>query len=117
MAKNILTDFDLEGYYSLLQKAHSNGVSIVHTHAPEFREAGSGFTFAWKRAAKHIKCRMVEVAVSFCSPKDTFCKKIGAYNALANFDYGHTILLPVGNEDSAQIIHNLRQTFMYCNDS
>lgn len=110
MAKNILADFDWEGYNSLLEWAKQEDVHIVHTH---FEHKG-GFTFAWKRTSEFVKGRMVEVAVSFCSPRDTFCRKIGAYNALANFDNGSVILVPAGSEDSAAIVNNLRAMFYNC---
>jgi len=109
MAKNILADFDYAGYESLLDFAKEEAVHIVHTH---FDPKG-GYTFAWRRTSEFVKGRMVEVAVSFCSPRDTFCRKIGAYNALTNFDNSNTILLPVGNEDSAKIVENLRRVFYY----
>lgn len=109
MAKNILADFDFAGYEDLLDWAKEEDVHIVHTH---FDHTG-GYTFAWKRASEFVKGRMVEVAVSFCSPRDTFCRKIGANNALTNFENGNTILLPVGDSDSAVIVEKLRKVFYY----
>lgn len=107
MAKSILADFDWDGYNALLEWAQEEDVHLVHN---TFGGKG-GFSFAWRRNSEFASGRMVQVAVSFCSPRDTFCRKIGAYNALANFDNGDTILLPVGDEDSAIIVWRLRKLF------
>lgn len=112
MAKNIYNEFDWEDYYRLLELAMDEEVRLVHTNY-----GMGGFTFAWKRESAFAKSRMIRVAISFCSPKDQFCRKIGAYNALNNwFNMEDTILLPVGDEDSAVIVARLRHTFGVADD-
>jgi hypothetical protein len=81
----------------------------VHTFSKE--DPNGGFSFAWKRDAGFAKSKMVEVSVSFCSYKDQFCRKIGTYNALANFFNGYTILVPAGSVDSDSVVRTLRNMF------
>ena len=78
--KNIFDDFDWDEYYRLMDVAHSSGVHVVHQN-----NIMGGFTFAWQRATDFPKSKMVVVAVSFCSIKDQFSRKIGTFNALNNF--------------------------------
>jgi len=109
---NILQDFDYSTYYRLLEEAKDEGIRLVHNQ--DFY-AGGGFTFAWRRCSEFSRDKMVEVAVSFCSPKDQFCRKIGASLTLYRFiEMGSTIMLPVGSEDSAHIVHALRSVFHSC---
>lgn len=104
MAKNIFENFDYDEYYELLNTALFDKVYLVHNN-----EGMGGFSFIWKRESPFKSGKMVRVAVSYCSPKDQFCRKIGALNALNNFyNKEETILLPVGSEDSAEIVAKLR---------
>lgn len=109
MAKNILADFDYERHAALIDWALESDVHLVHTRDPYGHKGG--FSFAWRRCSEFAKGRMVEVAVTFCSPRDTFCRKIGAINALALFEEGNTICVPVGDEDAATIVERLRWMF------
>ena len=105
--KNIFDDFDWDEYYRLMDVAHSSGVHVVHQN-----NIMGGFTFAWQRATDFPKSKMVVVAVSYCSVKDQFSRKIGTFNALNNFlNKDNTILLPVGDTDSAVIVERLREIF------
>lgn len=104
MAKNIFANFDFDEYRALLDQALDESVHIVHTNF-----GMGGFTFAWQRTSDFPKAKMVRVAVSYCSPKDQFCRKIGTFNALNNFyNKGESIVVPAGNQDSATIVANLR---------
>lgn len=104
MAKNIFENFDYDDYYLLLDKALEDDVHIVHDN-----NGYGGFTFCWARETAYAKSKMIRISVSFCSPKDQFCRKIGAYNALSNwYNKNETIVLPVGSEDSANIVNNIR---------
>jgi len=110
VSKNIFEDFDYEGYESMLQSALDQGVYIVHNF--DVDNPLGGQTFVWARESEFKKSKMIRVAVSWCSPKDQFCKKIGTYNALFNwYENGDTLLLPVGDEDSAVIVRRLRHIF------
>jgi hypothetical protein len=111
MAKSIFKDFDFDEYHSLLDFALKDGSHIVHT--ADFSGMG-GCTFVWKRESPFAKGKMIRVAVSFCSDKDQFCRKIGAMNALNNFyNKEENILLPIGDPDSAVIVHQLRSLFYH----
>jgi len=110
VSKNIFDNFDYDGYEYMLQSALDEGVHIVHNFDSE--NPFGGQTFVWARESEFKKSKMVRVAVTWCSPKDQFCKKIGTYNALYNwYENEDTILLPVGDEDSARIVNRLRQIF------
>ena len=102
---NIFEDFDYAQYETLLTEAKANKVQLVHNRT---RTNKGGFTFAYQRAEDFPKCKMINVAVCYCSTKDYFARKIGAHNALANFFNGNFVQLPVGSEDSADIVARLR---------
>jgi len=106
VAKNMLEDFPYVEYHSLLANALQNDIHIVHTNFIK-----GGYTFAWRRMSEFAKGRMIEVSVSFCSPRDSFCRKIGTLHALSNFEDGARIQVPAGSEDASVIIHRLRAMF------
>jgi hypothetical protein len=106
MAKNLFENFPYVEYQELLDSALENDIHIVHQNY-----IYGGFTFAWRRMSDFAKGRMVEVSVAFCSPRDQFCRKIGAYHALDNFDKNLRIQVPVGDKDAALIVMRLRRMF------
>lgn len=108
MAKNMLADFDYDKYWYLLEEASAQDVKLVHTQNI-FKHGG--FTFAWRRCSEFRRNRMVEVAVTFCSPKDQFCRKIGALLTLDRFFSGSVIMVPAGSENSEEIVRKLRYMF------
>lgn len=78
----------------LLRKAKVCGVGIVHIHEHNSWRKG-GMTVAFKKCNQYKHGRMVEVAVSVCSPEDIFSRKIGTKMALEKFFDGYTIELPL----------------------
>jgi hypothetical protein len=88
--------------------AQAENIRICHSFEPD--EPG-GFTLAYRKVTPHINCRMVEVAVAYCSPHDTFSKKVGARRALDNFLDGATVLVPARTEGDHSIVWNLRWMF------
>jgi hypothetical protein len=118
MTQKELQDFDYEAHQNLVQMAAEDGISILHIRADNTDSniwADSPFggcTVAWKRTTDHRNGRMVEVSVSFCSPNDTFCRRVGSFNALSYFYDGQVILLPVGHQDSENVVLSLRRVFM-----
>lgn len=73
-----------------------------------------GVTIAWRKTSDTKNARMVEVAVAYCSPADTFTKKIGKELALDNFYSGQTVLVPARSWKSDDTIpHNLRNMFWH----
>lgn len=110
MSKNIYKDFVWEDYEMLLQNSLDDGIHIVHNF--DTNNPFGGQTFVWARESQFKKSRMIRVSIAWCNPKDQFCKKIGTYNALFNwYEKGESILLPVGDEDSAVVVRRLRQVF------
>lgn len=106
MKKDLFEDFDQQDYENQLNKAKRQDVHLVHTFDVGY--PFGGFAFVWQRTTDNPRCKMIRVAVSYCSEKDQYCRKIGAYNALNNFFEDNWILLPVGNADSAIIVQRLR---------
>ena len=88
--------------------AQAENIRICHSFEPD--ESG-GFTLAYRKVTPFINCRMVEVAVAYCSPHDVFSKKIGARRALDNFLDGATVLVPARTEGDHSIVWNLRRMF------
>ena len=78
----------------MLRKAKVCGVGLVHIHEHDSWRKG-GMTVAFKKCNQYKHGRMVEVAVSVCSPEDVFSRKIGTLLALDKFFSGHTIDLPL----------------------
>ncbi len=101
-------NFDQTDYEYLLGEALTEGKHIVHSFKPGCK---GGITLVWQRTTDSPKCKMIKVSVSYCSDKDYFCRKIGAYNALSRFDVNQFVTIPIGHEDSAVIVARLRRTF------
>jgi hypothetical protein len=72
-----------------------------------------GVTIAYRKCSNWRNTRMVEVALAYCSPKDSFNKKIGAELAVDRFVNGNTVMVPVryGHDDT--IVGNLLCMFYH----
>lgn len=88
--------------------AQIQNIRICHCFEPD--EPG-GFTLAYRKVTPHNNCRMVEVAVAYCSPHDIFSKRVGARRALDNFLDGATVLVPARTDGDHSIVWNLRKMF------
>ena len=69
---------------------------IKLTYAKDEDNPKGGATIAWKYAGDFPGARVLEVAVEYCHPNDSFNKEIGRYNVLTNFENGETIRIPIG---------------------
>lgn len=88
--------FDKEHYKMLKTEAEETD---VYTYSEVAHREGkyNGISVAYAQTLKDISsARMVEVAVSYCSPEDVYKKKHGKYQALLHFNNGETIQLPLG---------------------
>lgn len=88
--------------------AQQHDIRICHSFDPE---QPGGVTIAYRKANEFNNCRMVEVAVVYCSPYDVFSKKIGARRALDNFLNGQTVEVPARTAGDHSIVWNLRKMF------
>ena len=72
-----------------------------------------GVTIAYRKCSNWRNTRMVEVSLAYCSPKDSFNKKIGAELAVDRFINGNTVMVPVryGHDDT--IVGNLLAMFYH----
>lgn len=108
IAKDIEQEWTTEGELDTGAQAQAENIRICHSFDPD--EFG-GVTIAYRKVTPHNNCRMVEVAVAYCSPHDTFSKKVGARRALDNFLDGATVLVPARTHGDHSIIWNLRRMF------
>jgi len=88
-----------------------NTIKYVHAISETGR---GGVTIAYRKCSDTRNSRMVEVAVAYCSPADTFSKKVGYALATKAFLDGRTILVPArSSKEDESIPHNLRAMFWY----
>lgn len=89
-----MTCFDKDSYKSLKRSAKAVGdVYVTQTVETEFDV--SGVTVAYRPAIENTNGRMLEVAVSYCSPEDVFKKKHGKYQALLKLSQGVMVHVPL----------------------
>lgn len=92
--------------------ARAHGIKIVHYFDQD--NLKGGVTMAYRKSSDFDNCRMVDVAVAYCSPHDTFSKKVGSEVALYAFLDGQTIQVPARvNGDDNSIPYILRGMFSY----
>jgi hypothetical protein len=77
---------------AVLRSTFIHGIGIVHIRSDTGK---GGMTAAFKKAVSTRSGNMVTVAVSTCSSKDQFNKKIGRELAVERFLRGETIKLPI----------------------
>jgi len=72
-----------------------------------------GVTVAYRKCSNWRNTRMVEVSLAYCSPKDSFNKKIGVELAVARFLDGYTVMVPVRHGHDDTIVGNLLAMFYH----
>lgn len=72
---------------------------VVYILPNEMFPGNLGATVVYRKCSKFKNARMVEVAVIYCSPLDTFTKSIGRKLALESFEDGNTIKFPIRTTD------------------
>ena len=90
-----MDNFDKEHYKDLKRYMKDDGVKSVSV---EYAGGmfGNGVTIVYQPMTEGSDNRMVAVSVSYCSPEDTFKKKVGKYQAYLKFLRGEFIQLPLG---------------------
>lgn len=98
--------------------ARPNGIMITHARKIIWIETGmetgmrGGATIAYRPANNNRNCRMVQVAVSYCSPNDHFNRRLGSALAVEKFLNGETILIQARNPlNPDQLPHTLQAMF------
>lgn len=81
-------DFDKEYNKFLRSEAKRDGVKFAY--CDEY-----GVSVAYMPSINTPDCRMLRVAVSYCSEEDTFSKKVGRFQALAKLYAGEHVQLPL----------------------
>ena len=79
------TDFDGLDYHNLLNEFYDTKFVVINKYA----------VVAFRKATKLPDNRMVQVAISYCSPEDDFKKKTGKYQALLKLERGEFVQLPL----------------------
>lgn len=91
-----MTCFDREAYKSLKRAAKSAGdVYVVSRDTSSYSGISSGVSVAFRPAIENTNCRMLEVAVSYCSVDDKYKRKHGKYQALRKLANGEVVQLPL----------------------
>lgn len=85
-------------------------LKIIHIF--DFYHNFGGATVVYRKCENYKNSRMVEVAVAYCSPHDTYNKKIGIALAVEKYCNGETIVVPARTRNSDDtIVDNLRAMF------
>lgn len=88
--------FDKDHYKQLKQAAKlAQDVHVVSE--PCQYDTFNGLSIAYRPAIENTNCRMLMVAVSYCSPEDEYKRKHGKYHALRKLAYGEVVMLPLAD--------------------
>lgn len=89
-------NFDKDDYKLLKDIAKETDTRIIQQNPEyEFVDGITGVTVAYRLMTKNRDCKMLAVAVSYCSSADKFKKKVGKYQALFKLEEGHFVQLPL----------------------
>lgn len=92
--------FDKKAYKYLKQAAkHAGDVHVVSD--PCYLSDANGVSIAYRPSIENTNCRMLDVAVSYCSPEDKYKRKHGKYQALMRLADGEVVKMPY-----AQLLRN-----------
>ena len=91
----------------LVEYAKETDVHIVHM--PGYHGKG-GFTVAYRQHLSGTG-KMVDIAVAYCSDKDTYSKRVGRNIAISNIMEERVITLPVGEKHKYDTESNIRYFF------
>ncbi len=86
--------FDKKAYKLLKQAAKLAGDVYVISD-PCYLDEANGVSIAYRPSIENTNCRMINVAVSYCSPEDEYKRKHGKYQALNKLANGEVIKLPL----------------------
>lgn len=86
--------FDKEQYQYLKRAAKLAGdVHVISD--PCYLDEARGVSIAYRPSIENTNCRMLDVAVSYCSPEDEYKRKHGKYQALRKLAQGEVVKLPL----------------------
>lgn len=86
------------------------GIRFIHLHVHGRK---GGCTVAYAPTVNTKNCKMLEIAVAYVHPNDTFCKKIGIEIAAERWADGSTIVMPLRGKNVHQTNYNLWHTFYH----
>ncbi len=86
------TTSEMLPYASVQEVLVENKIRVAHFF--NLDHPYGGVTVAYSKTSDFKNCKMVKVAVAYCSDLDPFSKKLGTSLALENYSNGNTILVP-----------------------
>ena len=89
-----MTCFNKLAYKILKKAAKLEGDIHVGTWEGTYKSA-NGVSVAFRPAIVNSNCRMLDVAVSYCSTEDKYKRKHGKYQALEKLSKNITVQLPL----------------------
>ena len=88
--------------------ATMHGVRFSHLFEPNVK---GGCTVAYKPLSDYRGSRMLECAVAYTHPKDTYCRKVGAELAAGRWLDGKTIVVPLRGKTNHETQYNIWRMF------
>ncbi len=88
--------FDKEDY-KLLKKAAKQARDVYVYSDPLYCSQTRGLSIAFMPAIENSNCRMLHVAISYCSPEDEYKRKHGKYQALRKLSQGNYVDIPLAS--------------------
>ena len=85
-------------YKEAKAEAKAQGIKFMQHTLSEYADPDAdyiGFTVAYMPSLKSNKCKMLKVAVSYCSDSDKFKKKKGKYEAYLKLIDGEYVQIPL----------------------
>lgn len=97
-------------YTTPQQRAHDLGVRFVHMHRESLP---GGCTVAYRPTSDTKNCKVLEIAVAYTHPNDTYCKKAGIAIAAQRWLDGEVVMMPLRGKTVHETTHKLWMTFYY----
>ena len=100
---------------TVAEQAREDSISLLYHFDKDDTKAG-GYTVAYRPSQGYVgrkHGKMVDVAVAYCSEGDTFSKKIGREQAIANFREGMFIQVPALLYGDDELHNCLREMFTW----
>lgn len=89
-------EFNKQEYKNFKREAKELGIYTASSGEGQF-DNHNGVTVAFVPMTDSSDCKMIAVAVSYCSTEDVFLKKVGKYHALRKHLWeGQFVQLPLG---------------------
>lgn len=92
------------------ERAQGLGVRFIHMHRESLP---GGCTVAYRPTSDTKNCKVLEIAVAYTHPNDTYCKKTGIAIAAQRWLDGEVVQMPLRGKTIHETTHKLWMTFYY----